>query len=183
MKRISLPLMAILALGLTQASTRAFNPQPEPPAFGMIGLARGQFAVLSAVLVGPPDDGTPPPDDQLPPPDDNRPACRLILAFVGADGRTLVDAAGLPTQKTVALRGGIAGSLMLRATDVLGTGQLRRPIRAVVVGPPDDDAPSDCRGLVATMELVNALGWTEVLYAPAVQPPDPVQPPPDDNLR
>jgi hypothetical protein len=201
MKRIGLPLMAVVALGLTQASTRAFNPQPEPPAFGMVGIGRGQFAVLNAVLttpvpddsVPPPDPDSPPPDDGVNPPDDGRPVCRLVLSFVGADGRTLMDASGAEAKKTVELQGGVAASLTLRAADVLADAQLRRAIRAVMQGPPDDNTPSDCNGLVATMEIVGPNGWTQLLYAPipddsigppddGALPPDDQQPPPDDNV-
>lgn len=168
----------VAALTLAPLAARAFNPQPEPPAFGMVGVGLGQTAVLNAVLT---TEATPPPDPDTPTPDDGRPECRLVLAFVGADGRSLVDNSGALVKKTVALRGGAAEVLAIRASDVQGNRQLRLPLRAVVIGPPDDSAPSDCRGLVATMEVVSPLGWTQVLYAPAIPPPDPDQPPPDDG--
>jgi hypothetical protein len=76
---------------------------------------------------------------------------------------------------------------MLRAHDAIGERDLRAPVRAVVglppdpmqppdpATPPDPDTP-DCRGLVATLEIVDVLGFTHVLYAPGVQPPDPAIP-------
>jgi hypothetical protein len=170
----------LIAFSLAPFATRAFNPQPEPPAFGVVGIGRGQFAVLNAVLT------QPVPDDSSPPPDDNRSGCRLVLSFVGADGRTLLDASGAEAKKSVELRGGVAESLVLQAADVLADGQLRRSIRAVMIGPPDDSIPSDCTGLVATMEIVGPNGWTQVLYAPIPDDNSPVPddgaPPPDDGI-
>jgi hypothetical protein len=152
--------LAVAAL-VTAGTVRAFNPQPDPPRFGIVGLARGQTAVINAVLGEPPDD--------------NRPACLLVLSFVGADGRTLAGAGGRESRKVVALRGNVAASLSVRAADVLDEGQLRLPIRAVLGNPPDDGVPSDCRGLLASVEIVGPLGHTQ-LYVP----PDPGHPPDTD---
>jgi hypothetical protein len=169
MHRMAWTAMCVLVPGVVGAAD--FNPQPEPPAFGMVGLARTQTAVLHAVLVPVPEDGTPPPDD-------NR-SCRLVLSFVGAGGQPFHDAAGNEVRKPVTLRGRVADSLTLRSQDVLTGTQLRAPIRAVVTPVPDDGAPSDCRALVATLEIVGALGATQILYTP---PPDDGVPPPDDGL-
>jgi hypothetical protein len=171
MKRVVWVVLAVLVPGAARAAD--FNPQPEPPAFGMVGLARTQTAVLSVVVTPVPDDGAPPPD-----PDDSR-RCRMVLSFVGGNGEAFHDAAGNEVSRLVTLRGRAAASLTLRAQDVLTGTQLRTPIRPVLAPPPDDSVPSDCRRLVATLEIVGPLGATQILYSP---PPDDQAPPPDDNL-
>jgi len=133
--------------------------------FGMVGLARTQTAVLSAVLTSPT-------------PDDGRAACRMVLSFVDAQGRPFHDAAGGAVSELIELRGGAAQSIRLRSGDVLRSDQLRIPIRAVLTPTPDDGLASHCSGLVATLEIVSALGVTEVLHSPT---PDDGLPPPDDR--
>jgi hypothetical protein len=148
----------MLAASVTVVTTgvvHAFNPQPEPPAFGMASLARTQTALLNAVLTQPPDPQQP-PDPGL--------ACRLVLSFVDANGVVFHDAAGNLIQRPVELRDHVAASLQLRAADILGPTQLRVPIRAVLTyQPPDPTQPSDCTGLVGTLEIVNLLGSTQLL--------------------
>jgi hypothetical protein len=133
-------------------------------AFGMVGLARTQTGVLNVVLIPTPDDGHPP--------------CVLELSFVDAAGHVFRDAAGLEVKKTVELRGNVAAALVLRWQDAIPGGQLRAPIRAVVVPTPDDGR--DCSGLAASLEIVDALGLTRVLSLPT---PDDGTPTPDDGLR
>jgi hypothetical protein len=124
----------------------SFNPQPDPPKFGIVGVARDQAAVINAVLADTPDDG--------------HPGCRLVLSFVGANGNTLVNASGAEIKKQVTLRGSAAERLAFRASEVMPPVDWRLPIRAVLSEPPDDGIPSDCTGVVATMELVAPNGWT-----------------------
>jgi hypothetical protein len=140
----------------------AFNPQPEPPAFGMVRLARTQTAILNVVLVPVPEDGQEP--------------CVVHLSFVDAGGAAFRDAAGQEIGKRVELRGNVAASLALRWQDAIPTGQLHAPLRAVATPVPEDGR--ECRGLVATLEIVDLLGGTRVLYAPT---PDDGQPTPDDG--
>jgi hypothetical protein len=157
-----------LAAFLATSAAHAFNPQPEPPAWSLVGLARTQFAVLNAVLVQPPDP-TQPPDPALP--------CAVVLSFVDAMGHVFHDAAGNEVKREVLLRDGVAASLQLRAADILGATQLRAPIRPVIAEqPPDPGHPTSCVGLVGTLEIVNALGATQVVVVGAY-PPGPTQPP------
>jgi hypothetical protein len=131
------------------ATGRAFNPQPEPPAFGMIGLARTQTAILNAVLTEA-GGGT-------------RTGCHVVLSFVDAAGEPLHEAAGNPVSQKVTLHGGAAQSLHLPAVQALPAGQVRVPIRAVIGAGPEP-AAADCGGLVTTLEIVNARGRTTVFY-------------------
>ena len=144
----------------------AFNPQPEPPAFGMMGLVRTQTAILNVVLTQPPDPAAP--------------ACVMVLSFVDASGRLFHDAAGAEVSRRVELRGNVAQSILLRSQDAVPDGQLRVGVRGVVQ-PPDPQQPPDpgCIGLVATVEIVDLLGATRVLAVSQIhQPPDPTEPPP-----
>jgi hypothetical protein len=151
--------MALAGAGLVAVGTaRAFNPQPEPPAFGMVGMSQTQTAMLNAVLTHAADS--------------TRPGCDVVLSFVDADGAPFHDAAGTEITKRVTLKGARAESLRLRPSEAMPDGQMRAPIRAVVTLPPDPMEPSDCTGLVATLELVSRRGLTQTLYAsPALAAP------------
>lgn len=132
---------AAAALLVSGLSASAAHHSDVSPFFGMVGLSRTQTAVLNVVLTGTPDD--------------RRPACRRVLSFVDGQGRRFHDSAGNEVSRQVELRGNAAESLTLRSRDVLGDGQLRAPIRAVLTAPHDDGTASDCRGLVATLEIVS----------------------------
>jgi hypothetical protein len=134
--------------------------------FGMVGLARTQTAVLNVVLTPTPDDGRPP--------------CVLDLSFVDASGHVFRSAAGLDVAKRVTLRRNVADSLALRWQDVVPAGQLRAPIRAVAAPTPDGGNQAGCTGLAVSLEIVDALGFTHVLYQPT---PDDGIPTPDDGLH
>ena len=43
---------ALLVLGVLARTTTAFDPQPDPPGYGMVGLADGQTARLNLVNLG-----------------------------------------------------------------------------------------------------------------------------------
>jgi len=128
--------------------------------------------VLNVVLAQPPDPQQPP--------DPGREACHLVLSFMDAQGRPFHDAAGNEVKKMVELRGNVADSLRLRSGDAIPAGQLRAPIRALLSQPPDPTQPSDCMGLVATLEIVGPLGFTQLLYVG--QPPDPAVPSTNDGI-
>jgi hypothetical protein len=113
----------------------------ELPAFGMLGLSRGQVAVLNLVDVGVPRGRVP---------------CRVTAAFVDATGQVFEDRAGNPVQQTFVLRPNVAAALRLRAEDILGNRQTRRSTRVVLVA--SHDQASDCACLVANREIVEVNG-------------------------
>ena len=47
----------LLGVGVLSRSATAFNPQPDPPRFGMVGIADGQTARLNLVNLGHTDRG------------------------------------------------------------------------------------------------------------------------------
>ena len=138
-----------MALGLGSPARAQVQVQSRLPAFGMIGLAEGQVAILNLVLVDPQDE--------------NHPGCRLTASFVDATGQVFSDVRGSAVRRTFTLQPQIATGLRLRSADILATGQLRRSIRAVLTPVPTVTAPSDCTCLIASLELVNPDGRTGVL--------------------
>jgi hypothetical protein len=151
-------LVLLVTLLLAPAAADAFNPQPEPPAFGMIGIAPGQTARLNVARVHPPDPGLPPGP------------CRVGLGFVDAEGGLLLPAV------QVTLRPGQAAF----ADIALGRGAVgaggRMQIRAVFVPPIDPDRPGasrrlarECRDVVATLEVFDTESQqTQVILSPGV---------------
>ena len=155
MRAAGLIAMVGAAVAVTMVSGQAFNPQPEPPSFGMVGLARTQTAILNAVLT---EAGGA-----------TRTGCDVVLSFLDADGEPFQDAAGAELSRRVTLEGGAAESLQLQGRHVLPAVQ-RVAIRARIEAAPEP-AASDCGGLVATLEIVDARGRTSILYpGPAVAP-------------
>src|ERR1043165_1014791 len=83
----------------------AFNPQPDPPGFGMVGITLGQTLRISIVNTAPaPTEVETPPDP-----------CRAVMTFRDAEGNPLLNANGQPVRRVVLLRGGQAASLDLNA--------------------------------------------------------------------
>jgi hypothetical protein len=135
--------------------------EPELPAFGMVGLAQGQTAVLNAVLTHVPNT--------------EHPGCPVTMSFVDARGVVLHDRAGHPFIKRGVLRDNIAESLQMPSADILAPFERRKPIRAAVRETPDPGAASDCCALTLTLELVGPRGSTgEVLLPRQPVPPHPL---------
>jgi hypothetical protein len=116
-------------------AVHAFNPQPEPPGFGMVGVINSQTARLTASLAAPPE-----PDHGGFPPG----PCRgeLRLQFLDQAGRVVVE-------RTVRIATGESMAL-------------RSHIRATVswIAPPEPERgfpPGPCRasGLFGTVEVYN----------------------------
>jgi len=146
----------------------AFNPQPDPPGFGMIGLVRGQTLRLNIVNITPPDPNFAPP-------------CRVVLSFRDANGHPFTNSDGQVLRRVVELRAGQSDFIDLNAdsfappstnADVAPTRLQLRPFVRVQSSPPDPNTPPDpCR---ASMEVFdNATGRTSIFAAGFASPPDP----------
>src|SRR5262245_14930014 len=85
-RSLSLAAGLVTALGMAAPAWA----QVELPRFGMIGLAQGQIAHLSAVLVEPRDA--------------SHPGCRVTASFVNASGLVLRDATGRSVSRTFTLQ-------------------------------------------------------------------------------
>lgn len=144
-------IVGVAVLGVLSRTTKAFNPQPDPPGFGMIGIAEGQTARLNLVNIG--TVGIPPGP------------CRATLEFFDGAGNVLAS-------RRVRVLEGNATSLdfELPAVQVNGDATVATPLRAEIraaVAPIDNGVPpGPCR---ATVEIFDtATGRTSVLL-----PPDP----------
>jgi len=139
---------AVIAIGAS-AVLRAFNPQPDPPGFGMVGIAAGQTARLNIVNLGNGPSDIPPP-------------CRASLQFFDDQGNLLVD-------RRVRVEAGNAAFLDLAPSfpPTNGVGDVLVPLRAEIraaIDTPDGELPPPCK---ATLEIFdNASGRTSILYPP-----------------
>ncbi len=147
MKKI--PTLA-LALGLLALErSHAFNPQPEPPGFGMIALAAGQTLRLNVSNIQLPANRAYPPDP-----------CRVELSFFDGAGNALVPA----VQKT--LSPGVSTHIDLNGDDIVGRDLLRIEVRPAFrfVIDPSGLPPGPC---VSSIELMdNQSGQTLIVAGP-----------------
>jgi hypothetical protein len=139
----------LLGIGVLSRAAIAFNPQPDPPRFGMVGIADGQTARLNLVNLGIPTSTGLPPDP-----------CRAHLKFFDGNGNLLAS-------RPVDLKPGEAAFLDFAPSFAPVNGTDLAPLRAEIRGAvrPDDDlyAPP-CK---ATVEIFdNVSGRTSILYPP-----------------
>jgi hypothetical protein len=140
--------IALVGICLLSRTTTAFNPQPDPPRFGMVGIADGQTARLNLVNLGIPVNGFAPP-------------CRATLKFFDGDGNLLAS-------QRVDINPGQAAFLDLApsfAPPANGTsaGLLRAEIRGALT-PIDDQYAPPCKASVEVFD--NVTGRTSILFPP-----------------
>jgi len=153
-------LMAALPWSQT-AQAADFNPQPDPPGFGMLGVADGQTARLNVRL-----DRIP---DQIYPPD----PYRVTLYFLNGDGRVL-------TQQTFPVIAGQSAFLDYAAPSIpVGLRQRIRPI--VIVEPDVRGNTPDFRSAVEVID--NITQRTAFVYPGRHNPPDDTPPAPPSSSR
>ncbi|MGI8788180.1 MAG: hypothetical protein ACR2HG_10510 [Pyrinomonadaceae bacterium] len=141
----------------------AFNPQPDPPGFGLVGITQGQTVRINVVNPALPDPNIPP--DPI----------RATLNFRNADGELFRNANGNPISRTVLLQAGKSVSLDLngddfgRMADTTGRIQLR-PVARIQQADGNGNIPPD--PIIPSVEVFNnANGRTQFLVSslPAVQ--------------
>lgn len=165
----------LLGMGAPAPAQTPLPPiaKKELPAFGMIGLGKGQVAILNLVLFEAPAE--------------NHPGCQVTASFVDAEGAVFNDLSGNAVTETFTLQPQVASELALPSAEILAAGQLRTRIRAVLTPVPSLAVPSRCACLMANLELVNANGHTTVLDYGKRNPSDapdsdqPVPMPPRDG--
>ncbi|WP_374087327.1 hypothetical protein [Methylomicrobium lacus] len=140
-------LLGLMAGQSAQAAD--FNPQPDPPGFGMLGVAGGQTARLNVRLERVPDQ-TYPPDPY-----------RVTLYFLNGDGRVL-------TQQTFPVIAGQSAFLDYAAPAItLGQRQRIRPI--VTVEPDARGNTPDFNSMVEVID--NVTQRTAFVYPGRHNPP------------
>lgn len=139
---------------------------PDQPAFGLVGVVRGQGAELHVFIGNPNLRPEAVATDTAP-----AAACQVSLNFVDNMGAPLFDRRGHMVAAMGMLMPGESLTLSLPSAGLFRSGDGRsRAIRAVVAGeivPGNPDLPPGCPGLVPTLEIVDGQGQTSILYAPA----------------
>ena len=140
-----------LAAGALSQIARAFNPQPDPPRYGMVGIADGQTARLNIVNLGVPDPTTGFPPDP----------CRTRLQFLDADGNVLASRIVAPEMGHSKFLDFTPSFVPINTTGAVAP--LRAEIRPVTFT--DNELAPPCR---VSLEIFdNVTGRTQIaLYAP-----------------
>lgn len=138
-------MMSLLALaGWPPGPARAFNPQPEPPRFGMVGMTATQTMRLNVVSMGEVSGIDPTP---------------FMLQFRDSRGDVVAE---LPE---VLLLPGQAAYLDVEGREMVSGRRARVELQAVVIQDPRGTRPRDAFLGLVTVEVFNTLtGRTTLLY-------------------
>lgn len=158
-------LIALAAFGLFRylpQTVQAFNPQPDPPGFGLVGITFGQSIRVNVVNTAEPDPNIPP--DPV----------RVVINFRNAAGNLFRNNEGQPIRRIALLPAGASTFLELNADDfprdVTG---LRLQIRPDVrIQQPNGNGLIPPDPIIPTTEVFNnATGRTQFVVnaLPAVQ--------------
>jgi hypothetical protein len=162
---MSIAAAALLLLGAGAA--QAFNPQPEPPGFGMFGITEFQRAHLHVSLPGV---NTLPNANTLP--------CTVDVSFVDEDGKAVF-------METHTIAPGTTGRAVfdprpgrdIENNDPLPTlaeavAPARHQLRAVIMPVGGKKGWEACTGLVATVQVDNGDGVPTLTLSPVLSPRD-----------
>jgi hypothetical protein len=139
---------------------RAFNPQPDPPGFGLIGIGLGQTLQLTVVNTAGLLSGVPPGP------------CRVEIGLIGADGAFLSGlpdangASALPLHKGGLLRPGESLSIAVSAASVATDASGRLQVRPAWVNGPGAVPPGPCR---ASVDVIDDATGKTAFSIPAVR--------------
>jgi hypothetical protein len=142
---------------------RAFNPQPDPPGYGLVGITNGQTVRISVVNTGLADSNLPP--DPI----------RVVMTFRDTDGNLFRNSDGNPIRRVVLLKGGESALLELNAdnfariADASGRIQLRPVVQIQQADGTNQAPPDPC---IPSVEVFNnSNGRTQFMmpFLPAVQ--------------
>jgi hypothetical protein len=139
----------LMGIALLTRTAMAFNPQPDPPRFGMVGIADGQTARLNLVNLGNGPESPPDP-------------CRAHLQFFDASGNVLAGQRLTVKPGESAFLDYVASFLPINTTDAAGVVN-RAEIRPAV-NTETGAIPPPCRLTVEIFD--NATGRTSVFFAP-----------------
>lgn len=118
----AIAIAAIASFGILQnvQKVKAFNPQPDPPGYGMVGMTTGQTIRINVVNTNEPDQSLPPDP------------CRVIMNFRDADGNLFRNSEGQPIRRIVQLPAGQSTLLDLNGDVFAGDGRIQlRPVARV----------------------------------------------------
>ena len=151
---------AAMACALGARAAAQVAPSPDRPAFGLVGIARGQ-SVRVSVSVDNPD---------LRPGEVPAGPCHVTIGFVNENNQPITNRRGGMTTAAGTVNPGGSLALEIESNQVFTAADGARKLLRPVVGSisnPDLLPAGPCRGLAATLELLDsAAGATSVFYAP-----------------
>ena len=153
---------SVLLLGsVTPTLAQTVPDNVDRPAFGLVGLSRGQSARVNVSINNP----------ELRPGELPAGPCHVTLGFVNERNQPFTLGAGIDA--AIAADGmvdpGGSLSLVIQSGEVFTAGgrTLLRPVVTAIVPETPDLPAGPCHGLASTLELLdNADGATRVLYGP-----------------
>jgi hypothetical protein len=157
-------LAAAVAIGVSYKTqpVDAFNPQPDPPGYGLVGITQGQTIRINVInTTNPPEPDTPP-----------NPA-RVVITFRDGNGNVFRNADGNPIRRVALLKGGESASLDLNANDFArafdATGRLQlRPVAQIQRADGVNGAPPD--PCIPTVEIFNNANGRTQFVLPSLPP-------------
>ena len=143
---------------------RAFNPQPDPPRFGIFGIIPGQTVRLNVVNTTPPDPNIPPDP------------CRVVFTIRDGSGNAYVRPNGTQVTRTAMLNAGESAFLQLNADNFPRVADGRLMVRPdAAIQRADNTYAPPC---IPTVEVINnTTGRTQFVLnesLPAIQAAVPV---------
>jgi hypothetical protein len=127
---------AVLKFGLQKVE--AFNPQPDPPGFGIFGISESQIMKINVVNTAP-----------VPSADTSSDPCRVVMTVLDQNGNALTRSDGAVIRRIAQLAGGQSISIAVDASNFIRSGRLQlRPVAQIQqadgdgLHPPDPCIPS-----------------------------------------
>ena len=151
---------AFTVLKFEPQKVEAFNPQPDPPGFGIFGISESQIMRINVVNTA-----------AAPTADTSSDPCRVIVTFIDQNGGTLTRSDGTPVRRAALLAGGQSISIAVDASNFIRSGRLQlHPVAQIQQADGDGTHPPD--PCIPSVEVINsANGNTQfaVQALPAVQ--------------
>jgi hypothetical protein len=154
--------LGVFFIRFAPQAVKAFNPQPDPPGFGIFGISEGQsirFSVVNTNL-------NPPPEPDLPPP------CRVVMTLRDSIGNAILRPNGTPVHRVVELGLGESTSLAFNGDNLPrgSDGMVRPDVKIQQADPVDGQIPPPC--IPSAEVITNANGRTQFMvpFVFSVQP-------------
>ncbi len=151
---------AFAFMRLAPQKVEAFNPQPDPPGYGLVGLVTNQSLRINVVNTNEVASPESPPDP-----------CRVVITFRDGNGTPLTTPNGVVIRRFALLQGGQSTSLTLSADNFFREGnrfQLRPDVRIQQADGVNGLPPDPC---IPSAEVMGNDGRTQFMlnFIPAVQ--------------
>jgi hypothetical protein len=103
--------VAFVVLKFEPQKVQAFNPQPDPPGFGIFGISESQIMKINVVNTALAPSAETPPDP-----------CRVSMTFLDQNGNVLTRSDGTVIKRVAQLTGGQSISLAVDASNFIRGG-------------------------------------------------------------